>query len=196
MSNDRKLKETQKEFCRRYIVHLNATRAAEEAGYATGQAASVRGSKLLKDPRIQSYIRTLQRDAAERAKVEPAEVIKEVCKSAFLNIKDFEPYLREVDGDISELLRVVPRELAASINAITVIDLSKNRRKITLQLNDKTSNLRLLAQLMGLLNGENVSATTRQGMVRVEDLKLSLEKKRELLAAIRSSKQGKVVIDE
>lgn len=54
--------EKQKKFALAYMVYLNATRAAIEAGYSKSTAASI-GSENLRKPEIKSYIEeSLKRD--------------------------------------------------------------------------------------------------------------------------------------
>lgn len=49
------LTEKQKRFADEYLIHLNATKAAKEAGYKDS-AAAILGCRILKKPEVREYI--------------------------------------------------------------------------------------------------------------------------------------------
>lgn len=61
----KKLTEKQKKFCKEYVLSLNATKAAEKAGYSKDTAYSI-GSENLKKPEIKEYIAQLRKDEEEQ----------------------------------------------------------------------------------------------------------------------------------
>ena len=71
MSN---LTDKQKLFVERYVIHLNATRAAKEAGYSSRTARSV-GSENLTKPDILKEIEKVRSEAMKRNQIELDEVL-------------------------------------------------------------------------------------------------------------------------
>ncbi len=70
----------QRRFCEKFVVCLEAKRAAIEAGY-TERSATVTSTRLMKRPEVQEYITKLQAEAAERNKVSHDEVIEKLRES-------------------------------------------------------------------------------------------------------------------
>ena len=78
------LKPRQEQFCRQYLVDLNATRAAKRAGYSE-KTAHVQGPRLLGNVRVAARIAELQMQTAKRLEVTVDSMLKdldELCKSA------------------------------------------------------------------------------------------------------------------
>lgn len=59
-----KLTERQKKFCREYVLTLNATKAAESAGYSKKTAYAI-GCENLKKLEVQNYIKELRKEEEE-----------------------------------------------------------------------------------------------------------------------------------
>ena len=76
------LNDRQERFCYEYVLHLNATKAAINAGYSEKTAYSI-GSENLKKPEIQERIRYMQNNLAETAQLSALRVLKEHEKIAF-----------------------------------------------------------------------------------------------------------------
>jgi phage terminase small subunit len=68
-------------FVREYLIDLNATQAAERAGYSPKTAYS-QGHRLLKDAEIQRAIATAQAELAEHALVTAQDVVKGLRREA------------------------------------------------------------------------------------------------------------------
>lgn len=77
-----KLTDKQEKFCYEYVLHLNATKAAINAGYSEKTAYSI-GNENLKKPEIQARIRYMQDNLAETAQLSALRVLKEHEKIAF-----------------------------------------------------------------------------------------------------------------
>ena len=77
-----KLTDKQEKFCYEYVLHLNATKAAINAGYSEKTAYSI-GGENLKKPEIQARIRYMQDNLAETAQLSALRVLKEHEKIAF-----------------------------------------------------------------------------------------------------------------
>lgn len=81
-------------FCERFIVHLNQTRAAEEAGYSKRRARQV-GSELMQLPAIQARIQQLLDARAVRNGIEADDAINLVWAVATANPNEIVEHRRE-----------------------------------------------------------------------------------------------------
>ena len=81
----------QKRFCDEYLIDLNATRAYKVA-YSRckkDETASVNGSKLLRNTKVQEYISRKQKEIEKRTEVTQDMVIKELSAIAFSKASDY-----------------------------------------------------------------------------------------------------------
>ena len=79
------LTDKQEKFCYEYVLHLNATKAAINAGYSPKTAFTI-GSENLRKPYIQERINHMQENLAETAQISALRVIKEHEKIAYSTI--------------------------------------------------------------------------------------------------------------
>ena len=77
-----KLTDKQEKFCYEYVLHLNATKAAINAGYSE-KTAFIIGSENLRKPYIRERIKYMQDNLAETAQLSALRVLKEHEKIAF-----------------------------------------------------------------------------------------------------------------
>lgn len=80
------LDERERRFAAEYIKDRSSTGAAIRAGYKPGKknaSAAVQGSRLVKDPRITAYRRSLLRD-----EIEAADITREHILSDLIEIKN------------------------------------------------------------------------------------------------------------
>ena len=85
MNNDEnreKLTDKQEKFCYEYVLHLNATKAAINAGYSEDTARQI-GSENLSKPYIQKRINEMKANLAETAGISALRVIREHETIAF-----------------------------------------------------------------------------------------------------------------
>lgn len=75
-------------FCQYYVASMNATNAAKKAGYKK-ENARTQGSKLLTNADIKERVTILQKEMAERNKLKADDIINELRKLAFWDIKSF-----------------------------------------------------------------------------------------------------------
>lgn len=83
--------DAQKRFCDEYLIDLNATRAYKVA-YSRckkDETASVNGSKLLRNAKVQEYISKKQKEIEKRTEVTQDMVIKELSAIAFSKASDY-----------------------------------------------------------------------------------------------------------
>ena len=85
MNNDEnreKLTNKQEKFCYEYVLHLNATKAAINAGYSEKTAYSIGFENLIK-PEIQKRIDEMKSNLAETAGISALRVLREHEQIAF-----------------------------------------------------------------------------------------------------------------
>ena len=85
MNNDEnreKITDKQEKFCYEYVLHLNATKAAINAGYSEDTARQI-GSENLSKPYIQKRINEMKANLAETAGISALRVIREHETIAF-----------------------------------------------------------------------------------------------------------------
>lgn len=81
------LNESQQVFCQEYIFDFNATRAYCVAyPESSREAASVSAYHLLRNPKIQAFIKELQEDLGKTAGISRLKVLREHEKLAFSSI--------------------------------------------------------------------------------------------------------------
>lgn len=72
-----KLNEKQKQFCREYLIDLNATQAAIRAGYSEKTAKEIASQHLTK-LNVQNYISELKEKRNKRVQITQDEVLKKL----------------------------------------------------------------------------------------------------------------------
>lgn len=82
------LNDRQRRFCEEYLKDLNATKAAERAGYSKKTAPFI-GSENLNKPQIKAQIQKLQDARSKRTEITADRVLKELAKIGFSDLKDY-----------------------------------------------------------------------------------------------------------
>ncbi len=87
--DDTGLNEYQKAFCKRYIFDYNGKQSYLESYPNSGEKnAESASSRLLRDPKIQAYIKHLKANLEEVTGVSKMKIIEEYKKMAFTDITD------------------------------------------------------------------------------------------------------------
>ena len=147
----------QKRFCDEYLVDLNATRAYKVA-YSRckkDETASVNGSKLLRNTKVQEYISKQQKEIEKRTEVTQDMVIQELAKIAFLDIRK----LYTENGQLKNIADI-DSDVAGAISSLETLEeydgYGDNREKIgdtkKVKVLDKTKALELLGRHLGMFN--------------------------------------------
>lgn len=97
--------EKQRLFVKEYLVDMNATRAAQRAGYATISSRNT-GSRLLNDRDVSLHIQYHLQERAKRIEVRAEDIVKELAGIGLSRITDF---VRTPD-DIQEQLQMLDPE--------------------------------------------------------------------------------------
>ena len=148
------LNDRQERFCYEYVLHLNATKAAINAGYSEKTAYSI-GSENLKKPEIQERIRQMQDNLSETAGLSALRVIKEHEKIAFTSIAhlhrtwitrtDFESLTDDQKSAIKSISTKVVKANIGSKDEPEIVDVEY----VKIELFDKQRSLDAINQMLG-----------------------------------------------
>jgi phage terminase small subunit len=148
-------------FARHFVLLLDASKAAVEAGYSPNGAKQT-GHKLLQKPAVQREIEKLRARQERRLDRKLDHVLDEIDKLAFANVADFSGLLGAKDP--VEYLRTMDPEEAAAIEGLTIDERTdekgQKRRRIKIKLHDKRAALMDLGRHRGM----------RLGRMQVEQL--------------------------
>jgi phage terminase small subunit len=149
----------QAQFVAQYLIDLNATRAAQRAGYSLKTAYS-QGQRLLKNVEVQSAIQAAMDKRAEKLEITADRVLDEIAKLAFFDPRKF----FEDDGSLKRI-QDLDDDTAMSLARMEVIELFEGSgeqkhayglmKKIKLA--DKLSALEKLGKHLKLFSDMNIS---------------------------------------
>lgn len=193
------LNTKQEQFCREYIVDLDAKRAYEAAGYkATGMSAYVNANRLLKNAKISARISELKEKSIKRLKNEEEldisadAVLREMGRVAMFRPEDFAS-VDESTGKVRYLITPDNLHKLAGITGlkikecppIKVVEAGVEIEREVLEVDFKSDKTRALEALMkhhGILQ-EKVEVA---GM---NELISALHKGRERVAKLREERE-------
>ena len=149
-----KLTDKQEKFCYEYVFHLNATKAAINAGYSEKTAYSI-GNENLKKPEIQARIQYMRDNLAETAQLSSLRVLKEHEKIAFTSIAhlhrtwitrtDFESLTDDQKAAIKSISTKVVKSNIGSKDEPVIVDVEY----VKIELFDKQKSLDAINQMLG-----------------------------------------------
>jgi phage terminase small subunit len=113
----RKLTIMQRLFVGEYLIDLNATKAAERAGYSS-KTAQEQASRLLSNAMVSAEIARIQKERFQRLGITAEQVLRELALIGFANMLDFVTITP--DGEARVDLSRLTRDQAAAISEITV----------------------------------------------------------------------------
>ena len=152
------LTEKQKAFVQEYLVDLNATAAAERAGYSRKTARSI-GAENLTKPDIQKAIQAAIKSREERTEVTQDRVVEELARIAFSDATDI---VQVVNGTmvVSDTDQLTTAQKAA------IAQIKEGKFGLEVTRCDKVKALELLGKHLGLFDGRPDSA---DGEVQIID---------------------------
>jgi phage terminase small subunit len=153
-------------FCREYVSdpYRNARAAAERAGYS-----GIYGWKLIQMPRVKDRILELQKERAERLKVDADDALQKLILLTNTNMADF---IKRFDGSsiVFKDSAKLERDYLYSIKKIkqTIRGVGRNQtEEINIELESKLKPVELLLRHLGLLEkGGNVDPLEFAAQVR------------------------------
>ena len=139
--------EKQKIFADEYLIDLNATRAYRVAypSVKKDEAASVNGSKLLRNTKVQKYISERMDERQKRTEITQDRVLSELAAIAFAKTTD---YVEIRNGVV--LIKDTADLDETQVRAIASIKEGANG--IEVKLNSKDRALELLGRHLGIWN--------------------------------------------
>lgn len=167
--------DAQKRFCDEYLIDLNATRAYKVA-YSRckkDETASVNGSKLLRNTKVQEYIAEKIKEREKRTEITQDMVIRELARIAFLDI-------RKLYNDSGGLKNIqdIDEETVKAISSLETLEeydgYGEDREQIgntkKVKLLDKVKALELLGKHLGMFNDVNVNMKNAIQVELVDDV--------------------------
>jgi phage terminase small subunit len=153
-----KLSPRKQRFVEEYLVDLNATKAAERAGYSA-RTAKAQGSRLLTNVDVSAAIEVAQSKRSERTEITADRVLREIALVAFSDIgevirvdADGKVYIRELES-----LPVSARRSIAEVTQTTTERTEHGEKSATIEkiqlgvkFHSKVAGLKLLADHLGL----------------------------------------------
>lgn len=129
-----KISEKQQRFVDEYLIDLNATQAAERAGYSKKTAYS-QGQRLLKNVEIQKALQARMKEKDDELIMKQDEILQRLTKQARRQEKDYQVVVLKhktiEDGVIEEVERVEVVEVPTKNNdTIRALELLGKRYKL------------------------------------------------------------------
>lgn len=172
-------------FVAEYLIDLNATQAAIRAGYSEN-GASVQGSKLLANAKVQAAIQEAQAKRSEKTGITQERVLLELARIGFADIRKTVAWGSAPEGAVDEdgnpMLYPVELKPSGEVDddtAAAISEVSLTAQGVKLKMHDKLSALDKIARHLGMLNGSgageddapsltiNINAKDPVGDVRV-----------------------------
>jgi phage terminase small subunit len=173
-------------FCDNYLIHFNATKAAENAGYSP-KTATQQASRLLTKVKVQEYLQSRKEKIAEKLQCSQERTMLEIARVAFGDIRS----LFTIDGALKPITEL-DDDTAAIISSVEVHEEEVTARDIEVEekivagttkkvkLWDKMKGLEMLAKHFKIFDdGPKVTNNINLGKLNTGDLKtlLALQQK-------------------
>lgn len=185
-SRSKKLIEKAEKFCLEYVKSNNARESCIKAGWSKGSATNV-SVYMMKNPHILARLAVLKAEAAERNKVTLDDIIGELKKVAFADIRNL------FDGDDGMVkVKDIDDNNAGAIISIEIDELNAGRGDDKIKIGvtkkirkgDKVRALEVMARLLGFDANQslNVNLNTSPDLS-----KLSTEELKELINGVKGN---------
>jgi phage terminase small subunit len=150
-------------FCDNYLIHFNATKAAEQAGYSIKTSAQ-QASRLLTKVKVQEYLSARKKEISEKLQCSQERTMQEIARLAFGDIRKLFTVdgalmpIREMDDDTAAMLSSVE----VTEQEITAKDIESDEKIVAgvvkkVKLWDKTKALEMLAKHYKLYSDQPIS---------------------------------------
>lgn len=150
------LTDRQEQFCKEYIIDLNATQAAIRAGYAA-KSADANATRLMGNDGVKERIAELMGNRAKRTEVTADMIVQELALIAFMDIGD----LVDSDGDMLDMEELKEQGLSRLIAEVSTVENTKMGTKTRiLKALPKMQALKMLGDHLGMFK-YNVDLTTK-----------------------------------
>lgn len=184
MKKPRGLSPKQKLFVHEYLVDLNATRAARDAGYSK-RTADVQGPRLLGNVRVAAAIAKAQEKRAEKTEITKARVLEELAIIAFSDVQNH----LTIDPDTGAIKPIsfdkMPKGTSRALEMVredrTIRESSSGdessivNERVSFKLHSKLPALELLAKHLGMLPTKVEGELTINAKLSLSDFKKSIK---------------------
>jgi phage terminase small subunit len=160
------LTDKQKLFVAEYLVDLNASRAAERAGYSKESAGEI-GYQLLQKTSISKAISKAFKRREKRTQVSQDKVVRELARIAFASIGTMATWTG--DAIVLKDSESLADDDRAAIQEITKTE-TPHGSNIRVKLADKLTALEKLGRHLGMFQGKNLSVTPEEKAILQEFL--------------------------
>jgi phage terminase small subunit len=135
-------------FVEEYLVDLNATAAAQRAGFSKKSSAT-QGIQLLQKKHVAAAVKKAQEERADRTHITADRVLREIALLAFSDVSHY-----EVNGDELELVEGAPAAAKRAVSSLKVKSWTskdgEEHLETEFRLWDKPSALKLLCSHLGI----------------------------------------------
>jgi len=194
------LTEKQKRFADEYLIDLNATRAAERAGYKDPNI----GRQLITKNNVSQYIQQRQKRLQKKIDITQERVLAEIAKVGFADITDFLEYktvqriIEYRDGKpVIDWAMMVDAINSSEVDgaAISEISVSKDGT-FKFKLHSKLDALDKLGRHLGLFDKQSGNEHIESGLI--DSLQMASERidLNEMDAAEPEADSGNELVDE
>lgn len=156
------LNEQQERFCREYVISLNATKAAENAGYSA-KTANEQGSRLLANASVTARIQELLKPRMKRYDITAERVLEELATLAYSDITDFTRF--NESGVTMKDSDTLPKRSRRAIAEVSQV-MNEYGGTVKFRLHDKKGALDSLGRYLKLFTDK----VEHSGKVTLEDL--------------------------
>lgn len=140
------LTDLQKRFIELYLIHLNASRAAREAGYSETTAGSI-GYEVLRHPAVAAAIEKAQAERSARTKITQDRVLLEIGRIAFADPRKI--FSWGPGGVVIQDSSTLSEDDAAIVTEASQTA-GRDGKTIKIKLADKTAALTLAGKHLGM----------------------------------------------
>lgn len=145
------MNEQQRRFVQEYLVDLNATEAAQRAGYSK-KTADTQASRMLRNVKVKEAIEKGRQKQVARTEVRADKVIREYARIAFANMRTYLKF--GPDGvEIADSETLSDDDMAAVAEVTQTV--TECGRNIKFKLHSKTEALRDLGRHLALFVDRN-----------------------------------------
>ena len=168
--------DKQKQFCKEYVVDLNATQAAIRAGYSPKTARQI-GQRLLTKVDIQAEIQRLKKLRASKVEVTADFVLKQLVDIATTNITDVVNIMNRPipmeDGSVINVpyLIVKNTEELTEAQKSAIASIKQGKNGIEIKMHDKVATLKLIGDHLGMFVPQRDSSDNFESDGFIEALK-------------------------
>ena len=172
-------------FVQEYLIELNATAAAKNAGYKNSTARAA--WRLLKRPDIVAAIAAGREERALRTRITADRVLLEYARIAFADMRNLATW------DDKDGIKLRPHQSVSDDDAAAIAEISRHGGR--LRLYDKRPALEALARHLGMFDAQNRPLTADYSSEATRHARAVLKARIEQIIGDRESGKGSTLFD-